>query len=642
MEFKIPYKVKNIMDLCGSDGEAFFTLDDEIGRRFDSYVHARVNGKFAIEEILREAEDFFRDKHDDEYSHGLWRSEFWGKLMLSAVRVCKMKKDEKLKSDIKNSVYRVLSFQKENGYLNTYRREDFVVEADPEVMIKEVGWPSRFNWSVWGRKYTLWALIEAAQLLDDQIVLSACEKMADHLMEQLCRLGLRLKDTGCLKGLASCSILKPMLVLYRLTGKKEYLDFCLDFVKEWQREDNECPNLINNALSGKAVYHWYDDELWGAKAYEMMSCFDGICELYRVTGDMVYLDAVSTFCDMLVKHESNILGSVGYCENFRDAAEFPDAATEICDVIHWMRLCHEMFVLTGEQKHMDRMEKAFVNAFLAGIYEGGGFGAFFVRSAGRQWNIEGHCESKYQHCCLNNLGRGFVNAAESVITKASTTEDYYINMYVPARVNFGKVDFRVACGYFDSGKVAVSVRGAAPGTRVHFRIPDWSKNTEVIIGDTQTSVKCGEYYTVTVDESFVVIRFVFDMTVELIDFKGKFQKLPENDYHYRRWIDDIDGLCGKAEMCKHPMTVLRRGPVMLARSKRLGDNSDSMFSGETVFGAKERTCTASRIRHDHMLVACRVTLVADGVEKHLIMCDYASAANRDVDLGDTRYFTLYV
>ena len=97
-------------------------------------------------------------------------------------------------------------------------------------------------------------------------------------------------------------------------------------------------------------------------------------------------------------------------------------------------------------------------------------------------------------------------------------------------------------------------------------------------------------------------------------------------------------------MLSHPMAVIRRGPVMLARSKRLGPTADGcsmeeMFSGVTVYG-KHASCTAAVIRHDRLLVACRVKLTtAEGTHEY-VMCDYASAANRDSE--DPKFFTMYV
>ena len=81
MQYQIPYSKDNRhrtaapSDIC---------LDGEIGARFDRFVHERISGKFAIDEILAEALDCFADQYDDEYAAGMWRGEFWGKQILSA------------------------------------------------------------------------------------------------------------------------------------------------------------------------------------------------------------------------------------------------------------------------------------------------------------------------------------------------------------------------------------------------------------------------------------------------------------------------------------------------------------------------------------------------------------------------------
>ena len=348
MRNKVEYKVNNIHV---SPELTCVTLDGEIGMRYDKFIYERITSKFALDYIWKEAEEVFADKYDDEYAAGMWRSEFWGKLILSAVRVCRMSGDSSLKEEIRQSAYRMLSYQTDEGVISTYRDGDNIMPPNSMDAVKDMGWECTYNWNIWGQKYTLWAMLECAQLLDDQCILNCCARMADHIIEQLDRLGVRLKDTGTalMVGMPPCSILKPMLVLYRLTGKESYLSFCLDIAKDWMREDNEMPNLINNARSGIAPSKWYDG--WYAKAYEMMSCFDGIAELYRVTGDTVYFDAVKGIWELLSKYELNILGSVGYCERFFDGASQFDSATEVCDAIHWMRICHELFMLSGEAKY---------------------------------------------------------------------------------------------------------------------------------------------------------------------------------------------------------------------------------------------------------------------------------------------------
>jgi hypothetical protein len=316
-----------------------------------------------------------------------------------------------------------------------------------------------------------------------------------------------------------------------------------------------------------------------------------------------------------------------------------------------MRICYELFLLTGEIKYMDAFERAYLNAFLAGVYEDGKTGAFFVRSAGRHWTAEPQVETKYQHCCVNNAARGFVNAAEAAITK--NEDGYYINLYTPTRVTIGDVSIRISSGYVNRGNHTVIVRGAKAGDRLYLRMPTWSKNV-TIRTDLKTMetvmAEGGSYLCLTLTKADTVLRMSYDMTPEVVEVKcdymrtGDFCDLPRTDYHHLRWIDSNFGLCDRSVMLSHPMAVIRRGPVMLARSKRLGPTADGcsqeeMFSGVTVYG-KHASCTASVIRHDRLLVGCRVKLTtAEGTHEY-VMCDYASAANRDSE--DPKFFTMYV
>ena len=176
MNFKVSYKVQNKMDAPELSGTM---LDGEIGARFDRFAYERVSGGFAIKEILKEAEDCFRLQYDDEYTRGMWRNEFWGKLVLSAVRVCRMKKDGQLKADIRDTVYTMLSYQRADGYLSAYRDSENIFKTDAARSLIEVGWECDYNWNVWGQKYTLWALIESAMLLADERVLGRLYNEAD-------------------------------------------------------------------------------------------------------------------------------------------------------------------------------------------------------------------------------------------------------------------------------------------------------------------------------------------------------------------------------------------------------------------------------------------------------------------------------
>jgi len=44
------------------------------------------------------------------------------------------------------------------------------------------------------------------------------------------------------------------------------------------------------------------------KAYEMMSCFEGLCELYRATGKRAYLDATLKLVESIQRQEETLIG----------------------------------------------------------------------------------------------------------------------------------------------------------------------------------------------------------------------------------------------------------------------------------------------------------------------------------------------
>ena len=368
-----------------------------------------------------------------------------------------------------------------------------------------------------------------------------------------------------------------------------------------------------------------------------MSCYEGLIELYRVTGNKKFFDAVAAFWDVVCKYETNVLGSAGYCERFADAKEYIDAATEICDVIHWMRLCHELFLLTGDIKYIEAYEKAFLNAFLAGVFEKGS-GAFFVRSAGRHWNAEPQVDTKYQNCCLNNVPRAFATAAQMIVCQSG--EDLYVNTYIHSKHIFNGTTVRIAAGYVDRSRTAITLRSAKVGSKLHLRIPEWSDGMSIIYNlEKQSFEGSNKYVSIEVTDADTHLFVQFNPKVELIEPTCEYRELPPDDYHRRRWCDAGGFPCGRSEMVYHPMCMIKRGPLLLARSKKLGATSEEMFSGKTFFG-KNATVSATVTRHDRFLAAYRVTISTANESVEYLMCDFASAAN--FESNDVRFFTIYV
>ena len=66
-------------------------LKGSVSEQMERFFDHRIRSAEAQDIIYREAEDAFRNRLDDASGiHGIWQGEFWGKWIISAVRVCRI------------------------------------------------------------------------------------------------------------------------------------------------------------------------------------------------------------------------------------------------------------------------------------------------------------------------------------------------------------------------------------------------------------------------------------------------------------------------------------------------------------------------------------------------------------------------
>jgi len=615
-------------------------LNGYAGRLMDLFFEERIFSDYARDVILRECEDGFVNRIDDHIVEGIgfWQGEFWGKWIISACRAVQYSGNEKIRTLIHESARKLIALQDEDGYLGTYKNSANFMAPSAETA-KAAGFP-QWNWNIWCRKYTLWGMLEAYELIGDEALLTASVRIADNLLAQLKAAGRHIGETGTFVGMPSCSIMKPMLILYRITGNKTYLDFCLSIADRWE-DASVSPGLIVNALSGKPISEWYPNSDKWAKAYEMMSCYDGLIELYRVTGTKRYLDAAECFVEIILKFEQNSLFSVGFNDMFMDAARDTSCITEPCDIIHLMRLCYELFTLTGKASYMDAIEAVFCNAFLAGAYKDGKWGARGVRSAGRHLSALVQAEFTKNHCCVNNMPRGFLNAAESCVMLES--DAVIVNLYTESEVLLSTdghtVSVSVTGDYLADSAARVHVNfGTSPLRNVRLRIPAWTSFAKVRANGTEYTPDAG-YFTVSADDNQIDIEVEFDNSVRVCMLcTDPFQE--QAPVKKRRFLNQGGGTwsVGEDAYTTDPRTVLRKGVVTLCRSKLIGNTEAEMFH-PSVLLSENAVCTLKRLPGNETVHLIYDMYVEDGDKNYTVrVCDFASGTNLLTD--DTHLFNM--
>lgn len=597
-------------------------LGGAIGAKADRFLQERVFSDYARTVMFAEAERAFDTCFDDDPGHpdeGYWQGEYWGKLMLGLVEGARYGHDEDLKRwCLERARELIRKHQREDGYLCTYRDETVLT------------YPQRWNWNIWGRKYTLWALIEVYEATCEKDILDAAAKLADHLIESLHRQGLEIWETGCYVGLASMSILKPILLLDRYRPTPRYREFADEIVRGWERAGNPAPNLIANAFSDRPLADWYGvPEEW-AKAYELMSCLEGLVEYARVMDEKRILTAVERIWEKLAKYEANPVGSVAYFDHFYNARSIPNGLSEPCDITHWIRLSRELFLMTDDGKYLDAIEVAFYNGFLAAVWRDGKWGAHAVRSHGcRHRAAPRQVGMRNTQCCVANIPRTFFDFAATAVTRLADGT-VSVNLLGESEATFPDgVKVRVVGGYPVREHVAVLVQSPKP-VKVRVRVPDWCPWVDVRgyrgkVLMLWTKVHGGWFDFPAADSHDLVLDYRMPATI--VQFPGVPVVPGVGTWAERFWSVD------NPEVAPYFRTTaasrILKGPLILAKSKNAGTDPAGILSADTIDG-RGFGATLEPLEPKGTWGRWRLTLTGrDGEKVTTDVCDFQSAADFD-------------
>jgi len=534
-------------------------------------------------------------RHKEE-TH-LWQSEFWGKWIQSAIAAYDYNRDPEMLVIIKKAVSDLISTQMPSGYIGNY---------SDKAQLRQ--------WDIWGRKYTLLGLLAYYDLTGDKEALKASCKLADHLITQVGPGKANIVKTGNYRGMPSSSILEPMVYLYRRTGNIKYLDFAKYIVAQW--ETPEGPKLISSALAGIPVSERFPhpDVWWsyenGQKAYEMMSCYDGLLELYRTTGEPTYLKAVEMAVADIIKSEINIAGSGTAFECFYKGAKYQTEPTyhtmETCVTMTWMKLCFSLLRLTGDPMYADQIEKSTYNALLASVKYDGSQIAKYSPLEGLHHAGEEQC-GMHINCCNANGPRAFMMLPKFAVM--GSQNEIYVNIYGQNKAviqinDKNNVDLTQISDYPVSDKIELIINPQkSENFTISFRIPSWSTSTILSVNGAEVSgITAGSYKEITrVWNKGDKVTLKLDLSGRLITLNGE--------------------------------QAILRGPLVLARDARFGDGF--IYESAVVKeknGKVELLPSGNKPANIWMSFTAPLILGTDmegeyGKPRQVNFCDFASAGN---------------
>lgn len=465
----------------------------------------------------------------------LWQSEFWGKWFTSAVLAYRYRPEPPLMDVLQTAVESLIATQTPDGYIGNYKKENRLEE-----------------WDIWGTKYCLLGLLDHYDLTGYDNSLIAARKLADNLINEIKKKDNRVVNKGNYRGMAASSVLEPIVRLYSRTNAKVYLDFAEKIVSEW--ETPEGPQLISKAGTNVADRFpqprmWYSPQQ-GQKAYEMMSCYEGLLELYRITGREQYKNAVEKTWENIRDTEINIAGSGASEEMWFGGKQRQTIPVthfqETCVTVTWIKLSQQLLRLTGDAKYADEIERSYYNALLASLSSDGADWAKYTPLNGQRLPGSGQCGMDL-NCCTASGPRGLFTLPLTAVmeNEAGFSVNFFVAGSYRLKTPGGKrITIAQQTTYPVSGKITIttSLHEDEPMT-LQVRIPAWSKTTRVSVND--------EVIKAVVPGSYVKIQRKWStgdkVEVEL-DMSGR--------VHLRG--------------TESKFAAITRGPIVLARDASLG------------------------------------------------------------------------
>lgn len=448
------------------------------------YVGHRINDSYQnrilAQDINRLVEPF---RNRTETS--CWQSEFWGKWFTSAVLAYRYKPEPQLKAILDKAVDGLISTQSADGYIGNY--------ADDKHLAA---------WDIWGRKYCMLGLLSYYDLTGDKKSLVAVGKVADHLMKELKDRNALIVKLGNHRGMAASSVLEPICLLYVRSGEKKYLDFAEEIVRQWETPDG--PQLISKSTVDvanrfpKPQTNWYGWEQ-GQKAYEMMSCYEGLLELYRITGKPEYKEAVENTWESIRESEINVAGSGSSVECWFHGNEHQDHPIhhyqETCVTATWIKLSQQLLRLTGEPKYADAIEQTYYNALLGSMNFNGSDWAKYTPLSGQRLEGSEQCNMGL-NCCVASGPRGLFTFPLTAVMSARG--GVQVNFFADGTYGFqtsGKQNLKIVqkTNYPESGKIQLTVLLDKPEELlISVRIPEWSANSSLEVNGEKVVARAGQ------------------------------------------------------------------------------------------------------------------------------------------------------
>ncbi len=267
-----------------------------------------------------------------------------------------------------------------------------------------------------------------------------------------------------------------LVKLYRVTGNKKYLDLAKFFLDVRGPKGD-----IYNQANEKVV----DQREAEGHAVRAAYMYSGMADVAALTGDTNYLHAIDAIWEDVVKGKIYITGGIGATNNgeaFGETYDLPNmsAYAETCAAIANVYWNNRMFLLHGDSKYIDILERTLYNGLLSGISLSGDH--FFYPNPLASMGQHDRSGWFSCACCISNMTR-FLPSVPGYVY-AQNGNDLYVNLFMSnlsnIRLESGKVHIEETTRYPWNGKIEMQIDPEKTLTfTIRIRIPGWAQQRPV-------------------------------------------------------------------------------------------------------------------------------------------------------------------
>jgi uncharacterized protein len=285
-----------------------------------------------------------------------------------------------------------------------------------------------------------------------------------------------------------------LVKLYRITGNADYLRLAKFFIDARGKRSYD----RGNPDEWKNGEYWQDDkpvteqDVAEGHAVRAMYLYSGMADVAALTGDTAYIAASDRIWDDMIGRKMYVqggIGAVGAGERFGADYELPNrtAYNETCAAIGDVFWEQRMFLLHGDAKYIDVMEKVLYNGMLSGVGLDGK--SFFYTNAMQVTNdysggdLEVGRSGWFEcSCCPTNMLRLLPSLSGYVY--AQREHDVFINLFIGGEAGLSMEGRPLTVvqrnNYPWDGHLTFEVSPALPvAFTFRLRIPGWARGQAI-------------------------------------------------------------------------------------------------------------------------------------------------------------------